>query len=54
MLHADINERLEYLENKLDELDGMLWKLEGNTTANFKVLSADIHRLHQQLKNSPQ
>ena len=40
LLHCDLIEKILYLENKL-------YVLEGNTQANIKVMSADIHNLHQ-------
>ena len=50
LLEKDFNERMEYIENKLNDLDGLLLKLEGNTQANLKVLSADIHQIHRIMK----
>tara|TARA_R110000823_G_scaffold218192_2_gene347502 strand:+ start:600 stop:797 length:198 start_codon:yes stop_codon:yes gene_type:complete len=50
MLEKDFIERMEYIENKLNDLDGLLLKLEGNTQANLKVLSADIHQIHRIMK----
>ena len=41
---------MEYIENKLNDLDGFILKLEGNTQANLKVLSADIHQIHRIMK----
>lgn len=50
LLEKDFNERMEYIENKLNDLDGFILKLEGNTQANLKVLSADIHQIHRIMK----
>ncbi len=50
LIETNLNERLMYLENKIDNLDAKIWALEGNTEANLKVMSADIHTLHLKLK----
>ena len=49
LLHCDLIEKILYLENKLDFLDNKLFVLEGNTQANIKVISSDVHQLHQRL-----
>ena len=52
LLRQSIIERLEYLEDKLDNLDAMIFQVEANSTANLKVISNDIHLLFSCLKNS--
>ena len=49
LIHCDLIEKILYLENKLDMLDDKLYVLEGNTQANIKVMSTDLHHLHQQM-----
>ena len=49
LLETNINERLLYLEDKIDNIDAMLWTLDTNTTANFTVMSSDIHRLYERI-----
>tara|TARA_R110000803_G_scaffold97413_1_gene165566 strand:- start:50 stop:280 length:231 start_codon:yes stop_codon:yes gene_type:complete len=49
LIHCDLIEKILYLENKLDMLDNKLFVLEGNTQANIKVISSDVHQLHQRL-----
>ena len=50
LIETNLTERLLYLENKIDNLDAKVWALEGNTEANLKVMSADIHDLHVRIK----
>ena len=50
LLHQSIIERIEYLEEKLDNLDAMIFQVEANSTANLKVISNDIHLLYQKIK----
>ena len=50
LLRQNIIERLEYLEDKIDNLDAMIYQLEANSTANLKVISNDIHVLYQKIK----
>ena len=47
LFHCDLIEKINYLENKLNNLDEKLYVLEGNTQANIKVMSADLHQVHQ-------
>jgi len=49
LLHHDLIEKINYLENKIDMLDDKVYVLESNTQANLKVLSSDVHQLHQRL-----
>ena len=49
LLHSELIEKINYLENKIDMLDDKVYVLEGNTQANLKVLSSDVHQLHQRL-----
>ena len=49
LLHDDLNEKINYLIDKVDMLDDKIYVLEANTQANFKVLSADIHYLDKYL-----
>ena len=50
LLLDDLIERVTYLENKLDNLDAKIWKVEANSTANLKVMSNDIHLLYERFK----
>ena len=50
LLRQSIIERLEYLEDKIDNLDAMIFQVEANSTANLKVISNDIHVLYQKIK----
>tara|TARA_R110001632_G_scaffold185402_1_gene305661 strand:- start:281 stop:505 length:225 start_codon:yes stop_codon:yes gene_type:complete len=50
LLRQSILERLEYLEEKLDNLDAMIYQVEANSTANLKVISNDVHLLYQHIK----
>ena len=50
LIRESILERLEYLENKIDNLDALIYQLEANSTANLKVISNDIHLLYQKIK----
>ena len=50
LLRQSILERLEYLEEKLDNLDAMIYQVEANSTANLKVISNDVHLLYQHVK----
>ena len=50
MLQDNIEERLLYIENKIDILDAHIWKLEGNTKANLEVISSDLNDLYSQIK----
>jgi hypothetical protein len=47
--YNNLIEKILYLENKLDFLDDKLYVLEGNIQANIKVLSSDVHHMHQQM-----
>ncbi len=38
----DIINRLNYLEDKLDDLDAKLWSFESKTNASFLVLHSDL------------
>ena len=49
LLHSELIEKIIYLESKIDMLDDKVYVLEGNTQANLKVLSSDVHQLHQRL-----
>tara|TARA_R110001592_G_scaffold32514_2_gene113798 strand:+ start:12910 stop:13134 length:225 start_codon:yes stop_codon:yes gene_type:complete len=50
LLLDDLIERVTYLENKLDNLDAKIWKVEANSTANLKVMSNDIHLMYERFK----
>ena len=50
LIRQSILERLEYLEEKLDNLDAMIYQVEANSTANLKVISNDVHLLYQHVK----
>lgn len=49
LIESDIIQKLNYLENKIDELDAKIWALESKTQANIKVLSKDIHTIHHKI-----
>ena len=49
LIETNLTERLLYIENKIDNLDAKVWSLEANTQANLKVMSADIHTLHEKI-----
>ena len=49
LLHQDLIEKMIYLENKLDFLDDKLFVMEAHTQANLKILSSDVHQLHQRM-----
>ena len=51
LLHTNINEKLSYLEQKLDNLDNDFLKFRCNTDANLKVISSDIHLLYMANKS---
>ena len=51
-MKSDIQERLRYLEDKIDNIDDMLHKLEQHTKANLIVISHDIHLLYDRLPPS--
>jgi len=46
LLHTNINERINYIEDKLDNLDNDFYVFRDNTNANIKVISKDIHLLY--------
>lgn len=50
LLLDDLIERLTYLEDTVNNLDAKIWQVEANSTANLKVLSADVHHLHSKIK----
>ena len=50
LLLNDLLERIVYIENKIDDLDSHIWKLESKTQANLKVISNDIHLLYSKIK----
>ena len=52
LLHNNINEKLSYLEQKLDNLDNDFLIFRSNTDANLKVISSDIHLLYSANKKS--
>ena len=52
LLHTNINEKLTYIENKLDNLDNDFMVFRCNTDANLKVISSDIHLLYSANKKS--
>ena len=49
LLHHDLIEKINYLNDKVDMLDDKIFVLESNSQANLKVLSADIHLLNNKL-----
>tara|TARA_R110002126_G_scaffold291307_1_gene451613 strand:- start:794 stop:1087 length:294 start_codon:yes stop_codon:yes gene_type:complete len=49
LLKTNINEKLIYLEEKLDRLDDKIYVLEQHTKANLIVISNDIHLLYDRL-----
>mgnify|MGYP003628490574 CR=1 FL=1 len=52
LLHTNINEKITYIENKLDNLDNDFMVFKCNTEANLKVISSDIHLLYSANKKS--
>ena len=51
LLHSNINEKLSYIEQKLDNLDDDFMVFRTNTDANLKVISSDIHLLYMANKS---
>ena len=49
LLHTNINEKISYLENKLDNLDDQFYSFRSNTNANLQVISNDIHLLYDRI-----
>ena len=49
LLHQDLLEKMIYLNDKLDFLDDKIFVMEAHTQANLKILSSDVHHLHQRL-----
>lgn len=50
LLLDNLIERITYIEDKIDDIDAHLWKLESHTQSNLKVLSNDIHLLYSKIK----
>ena len=49
LLHSELIEKINYLESKLDNLDNDFYVYREITNANIKIMSADLHDLHQRL-----
>ena len=49
LLHSELIEKIIYLEDKLDNLDNDFYVYREITNANIKIMSADLHDLHQRL-----
>ena len=49
LLSENLIEKINYLENKLDNLDNDFYVYREITNAKIKIMSADIHDLHQRL-----
>ena len=49
LLHSELIEKINYLEEKLDNLDNDFYVYREITNANIKIMSADLHQLHQRL-----
>ena len=49
LIHCNLTEKINYLENKLDMLDNDFYVYREITQANIKVMSTDLHHLHQQM-----
>ena len=45
LLKTNLEVKLSYLENKLDNLDNDFYVFRSNTNANIKVISKDINAL---------
>ena len=45
LIITNLEERVRYLEDKLDNLDNDFYTFRGKTNANIKVMSQDIHIL---------
>tara|TARA_R110000737_G_scaffold151845_1_gene181149 strand:+ start:285 stop:500 length:216 start_codon:yes stop_codon:yes gene_type:complete len=52
LLETNINEKIIYLDEKLDRLDDKIHVLEQHTKANLIVISNDIHLLYDRLPPS--
>jgi hypothetical protein len=49
LLSDNLTEKIIYLENKLDNLDNDFYVYREITNVNIKIMSADLHDLHQRL-----
>ena len=49
LLSENLTEKIIYLEEKLDNLDNDFYVYREITNANIKIMSADLHDLHQRL-----
>ena len=49
LLGCNINEKLIYLETKLENLDNDFYVNRDNVNANLKIISADVHLLYKRL-----
>ena len=49
LLSENLTEKIIYLEEKLDNLDNDFYVYREITNANIKIMSADLHDLHQRI-----
>ena len=49
LLSENLTEKIIYLQEKLDNLDNDFYVYREITNANIKIMSADLHQLHQRL-----
>ena len=42
LLHTNLNEKLNYIEEKLENLDNDFYVFRSNTDANLKIISSDL------------
>ena len=53
LIGCNINEKLIYLETKLDNLDNDFYVYRDNVNANLKIISADLHLLYEKINLKP-
>tara|TARA_R110001606_G_scaffold232898_2_gene380330 strand:+ start:11195 stop:11422 length:228 start_codon:yes stop_codon:yes gene_type:complete len=49
LIGTNINEKIIYLETKLDNLDNDFYVFQENTKANIFIMSKDIHILYDRI-----
>ena len=49
LLSTNLEEKINYLNDKLDMLDDKIWSIESNTQTNFKLISNDLHVLNKKI-----
>ena len=53
LIGCNINEKLIYLETKLENLDNDFYVYRDNVNANLKIISADLHLLYEKINLKP-